>query len=147
MTKKSPPTTRATMEAVAANATVELNGEAAALEPEKPEPKPGEAGYDWSTHYDTDDLYIHTFADGKVVALKPFSAIYSKTWLYKVKDLPTVADVEFAAIDRAACPTAKEVLLSLDDSGDGDPIEELFEAWTSAGTSRGNGDKGLTPGN
>lgn len=109
------------------------------------EPVPGEKGYDWSSHYDTKDLYVHTFTDGTVVALKPFPTIYSKTWLYKIKDLPTIADVEFAAIDRAACETAKEVLLSLDDSN-GDPLEELYEAWIADGTKRRANDEGLTPG-
>ena len=107
--------------------------------------KPGEPGYDWSKHYDTDDLYTHTFTDGTVVALKPFAAIYSKTWLYKIRGMDSDIDVEFASIDRAACETAREVLLSLDDT-QGDPLDELLAAWVAAGTSRGEGDEGLTPG-
>jgi hypothetical protein len=112
----------------------------------KPDPKPGDADFDWSKQYDTDDLYTHTFPDGKVVALKTFGSIYSKTWLYKVRKMATNAEVEFAAFDRASCDAAQEVLMDLDDS-DGDPIDELFKAWTKDGTTRGDGDKGLTPGN
>ena len=107
------------------------------------EAKPGDATYDWAAHYDTAELYRHTFPNGVVVALKPFASIYSKTWLYKLRSLQTDADIEFAALDRAACETAKEVLLSLDDS-DGDPLDELFKAWVAAGTASGG--KGLTPG-
>lgn len=109
------------------------------------EPKPGAADYDWAPHYDTDDLYTHTFSDGTVVAIKAFGAIYSKTFLYKVRALPTEADIEFAAIDRASCPLAREILAGLDDTV-GDPIDELWTAWVAAGTSRGKGDPGLTPG-
>lgn len=108
-------------------------------------PKPGDADYDWSAHYDTNDLYRHTFADGTVVALKKFGAIYSKTWLYKLRGLVTDVDVEFAALDRGACETAKELLMSLDDS-DGDPISDLFAAWVDAGTRHDDAGKGLTPG-
>lgn len=111
----------------------------------KAAPKPGAADYDWSAHYDTDDLYTHTFKDGTVVAIKAFGAIYSKTFLYKIRGLPTDTDIEFAAIDRASCPTAQEVLAGLDDTV-GDPIDELWTAWIAAGTSRGEGDPGLTPG-
>lgn len=122
------------------------DADAADPAPQKqPAPKPGEPDYDWSAHYDTADLYVHTFADGKVVAIKQFGSIYSKTWLYKIRGLPTDTDVEFAAIDRASCETAREVLLSLDDT-EGDPLDELFKAWSAAGTSRGEGDDGLTPG-
>lgn len=115
-------------------------------EPEnKPEPKPGDADYDWSGHYDTTDLYSHTFPDGTVVAIKPFASIYSKTWLYKIRQLQTDTDIEFAAIDRAACPTAQEVLMGLDDT-EGDPFDDLYKGWLEAGTKNADGDKGLTPG-
>ena len=110
-----------------------------------PEPKPGDPDYDWSGHYDTTDLYTHTFPDGTVVAIKPFASIYSKTWLYKIRQLQTDTDIEFAAIDRAACPTAQEILMNLDDSN-GDPFDDLYKAWLEAGTKNGDGDKGLTPG-
>lgn len=103
----------------------------------KAEPKPGDAAYDWTAHYDTDHLYVHTFKDGKVVALRTFDAIYSKTWLYKVQRMveegATDVDVEFAALNRAACPVAQELLLDLDDSV-GDPIDELWQAWVTSGT-------------
>ncbi|MDQ2638108.1 MAG: hypothetical protein M3Y83_14665 [Actinomycetota bacterium] len=112
----------------------------------KAEPKPGDADYDWSAHYDTDDLYVHTFPDGTVVALKSFASIYSKTWLYKVRNLDTDVDVEFAAIDRGTCETAREVLAALDDTADTDPLDDLFKAWSASGTSRGEGDPGLSPG-
>lgn len=114
-------------------------------DPKKPEPKPGDADYDWSGHYDTTDLYTHRFPDGTVVAIKPFASIYSKTWLYKIRQLQTDTDIEFAAIDRAACPTAQEVLMGLDDTN-GDPFDDLYKAWLEAGTSNGDGDKGLTAG-
>ena len=110
-----------------------------------PEPKPGDPDYDWSGHYDTTDLYTHRLPDGTVVAIKPFASIYSKTWLYKIRQLQTDTDIEFAAIDRAACPTAQEVLMGLDDTN-GDPFDDLYKAWLEAGTSNGDGDKGLTAG-
>ncbi|OBA94668.1 hypothetical protein A5668_09205 [Mycolicibacterium fortuitum] len=110
-----------------------------------PEPKPGDPDYDWSGHYDTTDLYTHRFPDGTVVAIKPFASIYSKTWLYKIRQLQTDTDIEFAAIDRAACPTAQEVLMGLDDTN-GDPFDDLYKAWLEAGTTNGDGDKGLTAG-
>lgn len=111
----------------------------------KVEPKPGAADYDWTPHYDTEDLYSHTFKDGTVVVIKAFGSIYSKTFLYKIRDLPTDTDIEFAVIDRAACPTAREVLLSLDDT-EGDPLDDLWNAWIASGTAHADGDKGLTPG-
>jgi hypothetical protein len=105
----------------------------------KPEPKPGEAGYDWAKLYGTDNLYLHTFPNGTVVALKPFGSIYSKTWLFKLRALQTDVDIEFAALDRGSCPVAKEVLMGLDDK-DGDPLDELFKAWAASAT------EGLKPG-
>lgn len=124
--------------------TADVGPEREPDEPEKPEPKPGEAGYDWVKQYGTSDLYTHTFTNGTVVALKPFGSIYSKTWLYKIRTLPTDVDVEFAAIERASCAAARKVLESLDDDA-GDPIDELWKAWSGIGTS--NGAEGLTPGN
>ncbi len=108
--------------------------------------KPGDPDFDWSALYDTEDLYTHTFGDGTVVALKSFATIYSKTWLYKLRKAASNAEVEFAAIDRAACDEAQQVLENLD-LKDGDPLDDLFQAWVKAGTSRGDGDEGLTPGN
>lgn len=97
----------------------------------KPDPKPGDADFDWSVLYGTDELYVHTFPDGTVVALKSFGSIFSKTWLYKIRSLKTNVDVELAAIDRGTCPQARAVLEQLDDS-EGDPIDELWSAWSSS---------------
>jgi hypothetical protein len=109
-------------------------------EPEKPAAKAGEAGYDWAADYPgVDNLYSHTFPDGTVVALKPFSSIYSKTWLYKLRALQTDVDIEFAALDRGACDAARRVLSNLPDT-DGDPLDDLFKAWAASAT------EGLTPG-
>lgn len=119
------------------------SGESAPYRPA--EPKPGAPDYDWSAHYGTDDLYRHTFADGTVVALKPFGSIYSKTWLYKIRNMVTDVDVQFASIDRASCETARAVLESLDDTV-GDPLDDLFTAWVAAGTQHADGDEGLTSG-
>jgi hypothetical protein len=102
------------------------------------EPKPGDADYDWSQHYDTENLYLHTFPDGTVVGLKPFTAIFSKTWLYKIRSLPTNVDVELAAIDRGSCPQARAVLEGLDDTAD-DPIDELWKAWSTSDVKTGEG--------
>jgi hypothetical protein len=112
-----------------------------AVEEPQAEPKPGEAGYDWSQHYDTETLYTHTFPDGTVVALKPFTAIFSKTWLYKIRSLKTNVDVELAAIDRGSCPEARTVLENLPD-GEGDPIDELWSAWSTSDTK--TADEGLS---
>jgi hypothetical protein len=110
-------------------------------EPEsEPKPVPGDPGYDWAPHYDTDDLYTHTFGNGKVVALKSFRKIFSKTWLLKMSELPTNIDVELAAIRRAACPAAMQFLLTLPDDGPDDPVADLYTAWLDSGTD------GLTPG-
>lgn len=107
------------------------------------EPKPGEAGFDWPGVYGTDDLYLHTFGCGTVVALKSFKSIFSKTWLYKIRSLKTNVDVELAAIDRGSCPEARAVLEGLDDTS-GDPIDELWSAWSTADSL---GDEGLSSGN
>ncbi len=125
--------------------TAGTTGEDAPSAPVEPKPGPGAPDYDWAPHYDTDDLYTHTFADGTVVVIKSFGAIYSKTFLYKARNLPTDTDIEFAAIDRASCPAAREVLGALDDTV-GDPLDELWKAWVAAGTAHGEGDPGLTPG-
>lgn len=112
----------------------------------KATPKPGDVDYDWSVHYPADaELYTHTFPDGTVVALKSFASIYSKTWMYKLRQLNSQTETEFAAIDRAACDLAREVLLNLDDTA-GDPLAELFKTWLEAGTKNADDDKGLTPG-
>jgi hypothetical protein len=74
-----------------------------------------------------------------VVALKPFTAIFSKTWLYKIRSLKTNVDVELAAIDRGTCPQARAVLEGLPDS-EGDPIDELWAAWSTSDTKNGDGE-------
>lgn len=100
-------------------------------------PRVGSPGYDWSAHYDTDDLFRYTFRNGTVVALRTFNSIYSKTWLYKVqqmvRDGATDVDVEFSALERATCPTAHELLLNLPDD-QGDPLNDLWLAWVASGT-------------
>lgn len=127
-------------------ALTELGAEKKLAPKKKAEPKPGAADYDWSQNYPEGvDLYTYTFPSGTVVAIKTFGAIYSKTWLYKIRNLQSDADIEFAAIDRAACDVAREVLMSLDDTV-GDPINDLWKAWVADGTSNGEGDEGLTPG-
>lgn len=132
-----------TLEVTSDENVVELTGN---VGPSKPEPKPGDPEYDWVAAYGTSDLYAHTFPNGTVVALKPFASIYSKTWLYKIRNLPTESDIQFAAIDRGSCDVAREVLESLDDSA-GDPLDDLWRSWSASGTSHGDGDEGLTPGN
>lgn len=100
------------------------------------EPKPGDADYDWSGHYGTDDLYVHTYPDGKVVALRRFKDIYSKQWLRSIRHLPTEFDIESAAIDRAACPTAQEIIDNRPCPVDGpdDDFAELYKAWVESDT-------------
>lgn len=125
----------------------------AAAEPAPaPAPQVGSPDYDWSAHYDTTDLFHYSFADGTQIAIRSFASIYSKTWLYKVsqmvKEGATDVDIEFAAIDRAACPTARELLLNLDDT-EGDPINDLWLAWVASGTKpapTAPDDAGLAPG-
>ena len=116
-----------------------------ALPLEVAEPKPGDADYDWAPHYPAGtELYIHKFDDGTVVALKSFATIFSKTWLYKIRNLKTNVDIELAAIDRGSCDEAREVLENLEDEGD--PLDELWKAWSTTSTSHGD-DEGLTSGN
>lgn len=100
--------------------------------------EPGDKDYDWAKEYGTDDLFTYTLPNGKMVALKAFGNIFSKTWLFKIRNLKTNVDVELAAIDRGTCDTAKQLLEDLDDA-DGDPISDLWAAWTS--------DEGVTSGN
>ncbi len=113
--------------------------------PETDQPKPGDTDFNWSALYGTDELYVHTFPNGTVVALKPFSSIFSKTWLYKIRSLKTNVDVELAALDRGSCPQARAVLESLDDT-EGDPVDELWAAWSTADTKNADGE-GLSAGN
>lgn len=115
----------------------------------KPEPKPGDKDYDWAPHYQTAeaDLYKHTFPDGTVVAIRNFGAIYSKTWLYKLRKAQTDTDIQFAAIDRAACDVAQVLIEELEAPlGGKDPIDELWEAWSKAGTAHVEDAEGLSTG-
>ncbi|TWS27262.1 hypothetical protein FK530_19130 [Tsukamurella conjunctivitidis] len=115
---------------------------------EKPAPKPGDADYDWSAHYPADaKLFRHTLPNGKVIAIREFGAIYSKGWLYKIRNFDSDVDFQFAAIDRAACETAQALIASVDTpvDGDADPFDELWSAWVAAATSH-DGEKGMTPG-
>lgn len=117
---------------------------------EAEQPKPGDADFDWTKAYDTEDLFVHTFSDGKVVALRPFNAIYNKTWLYKLRNIESNDTVIILSIDRASCAEARLVLSGLDDErGAADPIDDLWKAWSTAGTSHsGEPDgEGLTAGN
>lgn len=115
---------------------------------EKPKPKPGDPDYDWAPHYPgCNDLYTHTFPDGKVIAMRSFGAIYSKTWLYKLRNAETDTDIQFAAFDRATCATARAILESVEAPLDGaDPLDELWTAWSEAGTAHVDGAKGLSTG-
>lgn len=113
-----------------------------------PAPKPGDADYNWAAEYGTADLFRYTFPAGEVVALRPFASIYSKTWMYKMRNAPTTTEVEFAALERGSCDAARQVLENLDDTaGDSDLIDDLVKAWLRNGTSNGEGDDGLTSGN
>ena len=117
------------------------------VEPKKPEPKPGDPGYDWAPHYQTADLYTHTFPDGTVVALRKFGDIYSKTWLYKLRNAQTDTDIQFAAIDRAACDVAQAVIEGIEAPlGGKDPIDDLWDSWSAAGTAHVEGAEGLSTG-
>lgn len=113
--------------------------------PEAP-PVPGDPGFNWVKEYGTDDLYTHTFPNGKVVALKSMKAIYSRTWMVKIRNVESELQLSVVALERAACPAAWEVLDQLDDS-DSDPIDELWQAYRKSGTSRDDEDEGLTAGN
>lgn len=106
----------------------------------KPAPKPGDKDFDWAKLYDTDELFVHTFPNGVVVALKSFTSVFDEVWLYKNRELPDTP-LKFSAIDRGSCPAARAVLASLPDDGSmGTPLSDLFSAWTSAATG------GLTSG-
>lgn len=102
-----------------------------------PAPKPGDPDYDWAPHYEGAELYVHTYPDGQVVALRQFKDIYSKQWLRSIRDLATDFDVESAAVDRAACETAREVIDNRPAPiGGPDDFDVLFKAWSG----------GVTPG-
>lgn len=114
----------------------------------RPDPRPGDAEYEWEPHYpEGAALFRYTFADGTFVALRKFADIYSKAWLYKIRNLQTDSDFQFASIDRGSCETAQDVLAAIDAPLDApDPFEELWTAWTAPDTSHGDGDKGLDSG-
>ncbi|MGB3481141.1 MAG: hypothetical protein WBB07_02860 [Mycobacterium sp.] len=102
-------------------------------DPKKAEPKPGDTDYDWYSHYDTADLYTHTYPDGMVVALRRFKDIYSKQWLRSIRALKTDFEIESAAVDRAACETARTIIDTRPcPIGGPDEFEVLWKAWVSA---------------
>lgn len=106
-----------------------------------PEAKPGDPDYDWSGHYGTDELYRHAYPDGQVVALRRFKDIYSKQWLRSIRNLETEFDIESAAIDRAACDLAKQLIDNRPcPVGGPDDFQDLWRAWTSSDA------EGVTPG-
>ena len=109
----------------------------------KSEPKAGDVAYDWSHHYPEGvDLYTHTYPNGTVVALRRFKDIYSKQWLRSIRNLETDFDIQNAAIDRAACETAQEVIDAVPcPIGEPDQFDALFEAWQKADL-----DESVTPG-
>lgn len=108
-----------------------------------PEPKPGDPDYDWSHHYPEGvDLFTHTYPNGTVVALRRFKDIYSKQWLRSIRNLESDFDIQNAAIDRAACETAQEVIDAVPcPIGEPDQFDALFEAWQKADL-----DESVTPG-
>ncbi|WP_396921683.1 hypothetical protein [Mycolicibacterium sp.] len=108
-----------------------------------PEPKPGDPDYDWSHHYPEGvDLYTHTYPNGTVVSLRRFKDIYSKQWLRSIRNLESDFDIQNAAIDRAACETAQEVIDAVPcPIGEPDQFDALFEAWQKADL-----DESVTPG-
>lgn len=109
------------------------------------DPKPGDPGYDWTRHYGNAELYTHTYPDGQVVALRRFKHIYSKQWLRSIRDLPTEFDIESAAVDRAACDVARELIDNRPCPIDGpDDFDELWRAWSKADDNDDQG--GVTPG-
>ena len=99
-------------------------------------PTIGAADYDWSPHYpEGTKLYRHTYPDGQVVAIRRFGDIYSKQWLRSIKHLEIEFDIESAAIDRAACEAARDLIDTRPCPVDGpDDFHELWKAWTSAGS-------------
>lgn len=101
-----------------------------------PAPKPGDPDYDWSQHYpEGTKLYRHTYPDGQVVMIRRFGDIYSKQWLRSIKHLEIEFDIESAAIDRAACEAARDLIDTRPCPVDGpDDFQELWKSWTSAGS-------------
>lgn len=119
-------------------ADVEAQPEGTTPTPPAKKPTPGDGDYDWSVHYGTSDLYIHTYADGQVVALRRFKDIYSKQWLRSIRNLQTDFDIESAAIDRASCEIAKELIDNRPcPVGGADDFADLFKAWQSADVDGG----------
>ena len=108
---------------------------------------PGDADYDWSQHYpEGTELYTHTYPDGQVVAIRRFGDIYSKQWLRSIKHLEIEFDIESAAIDRAACDAARDLIDARPCPVDGpDDFHELWKAWTSA-SSGADDDKAVSAG-
>lgn len=109
------------------------------------EPKPGDPNYDWAYHYGDAQLYIHTYPDGQVVALRRFADIYSKQWLRSIRDLSTEFDIESAAVDRAACDVARTLIDNRPcPVGGPDDFDQLWKAWSKADDTDDQG--GVSPG-
>ena len=113
----------------------------------KAAPVPGDHDYDWSQHYpEGTKLYRYIYPDGQVVAIRRFGDIYSKQWLRSIKHLEIEFDIESAAIDRAACDAARDLIDARPCPVDGpDDFHELWKAWTSA-SSGADDDKAVSAG-
>lgn len=91
----------------------------------------GAAGYDWSRHYGTTDLYSHTFRDGTVVAMRTAATVCTPQLLEKMRCQSSGTAAAFTALDQAMCAEARRLLMAIDDATH-DPVSELFAAWTAA---------------
>lgn len=116
-------------------ADIEANTAAAA--------SPGDPDYDWAADYGVpaDKLYVHTYADGQVVALRRFADIYSKQWLRSIRHLQTEFDIESEAVDRGASETARKIIDSRPAPlGGPDDFVDLWQAWSKTDTELSAGE-------
>jgi hypothetical protein len=105
--------------------------------------KPGHPDYDWAKDYSVpaDQLYVHTYPDGQVVALRRFKDIYSKQWLRSIRNLQTEFDIESEAVDRAASDTARQIIDARPAPlGGPDDFQDLWTAWSKADTELSAGE-------
>lgn len=91
----------------------------------------GTAGYDWSRHYGTTDLFTHTFGDGTLIAMRTAANVCTADLLETMRRQSSGTAAAFTALDHAMCEEARALLLAIDDSGQ-DPVSELFAAWATA---------------